>query len=308
MKSINEVIKKTILAYGLLAPFIHFAQIQTGNDWGVQVGISTQFGTHINQLGLKLQGYYIANFVQLNAGGLFHLTGKDLGGRTQFYSSRFNAGAVFMGGKRTAIPTFILDGLNHQSDYQYGIGYTYLWYIDNVKSSQRSGGMAVHVEQWSVVIENDFYAGQGKDRFRTSHAHINYHEEWLNLSFHAHLWTGETNGVRRMKDESYPTEYKNLVSTPFGKTSHGILHVSADVLTAYGNAIGIDLGVDHERIRHVIQNKMMHDKKFIPASIRKTNPHYPMLDHSGEPILDNNTPPPSPSLFLQLGLNRGYSY
>ena len=97
---------------------MHLAQVQTGSNWGIQVGISTQFGTHINQLGIKVQGYFIADFVQFNSGGLFHLTGKDLGGRTQFYSARINTGIVFMGGKRTSIPTFILDGLNHQTNYQ----------------------------------------------------------------------------------------------------------------------------------------------------------------------------------------------
>lgn len=288
-------------------PFMYLAQVQTGSNWGVQVGISTQFGTHINQLGIKVQGYFVADFVQFNSGGLFHLTGKDLGGRTQFYSSRINTGIVFMGGKRTSIPTFILDGLNHQTNYQYGIGYNYLWYIDNAKSSQQSGGMAVHLEQWSIVIENDFYAGQGKDRFRTSHAHFSYHEEWLNLSLHTNLWTGETEGVRRIKDNSYPQEYKNLVNTIYGKTSHGILHLSADVLTAHGNVIGVDLGYDHEYIRHILQNKIMHDKKFIPVSMRKTNPHYPMLDKSGEPIFDRITRQEG-SIFLQFGLNRVYSY
>ena len=51
---------------------MHLAQVQTGSNWGIQVGISTQFGTHINQLGIKVQGYIIADFVQFNSGGLIH--------------------------------------------------------------------------------------------------------------------------------------------------------------------------------------------------------------------------------------------
>lgn len=300
--------RKPLLSFFLLFSIHGYSQLITGENWGIQIGLSTQFGTHINQLGLKLQGYYGIEFVQINSGGTIYLTGKDIGKRQDFISSRINLGAVFLGGKQNALPSFILDGVNHQTNYQYGLGYNYLWYFDNAGSSQKSGAMGFHVDQWSIIVENDFYGGQGRDRFRTSHAHINYHEEYINLSFHTHLWTGETRGVKRQQDNNYPAEYKNLSTNPFGKTSHGILHVSADVLMIQGNVIGMDIGLDHERIRYVIQNKMMHDKKFIPSSIRKTNPHYPMLDHSGEPILDKNTRPPSPSLFLQLGLNRGYSY
>lgn len=298
---------KPLLLFFVLFSFCCFSQLRTGDNWGIQIGLSTQFGTHINQLGLKIQGYYVAEFIQLNSGGTISLTGKDLGNRQNFISSRINLGAVFLGGKKNALPSFILDGVNHQTNYQYGIGYNYLWYLDNAGTSQKSGAMGFHIDQWSVIVENDFYGGQGRDRFRTSHAHINYHEEYINLSFHTHLWTGESNGVRRQKDNSYPTEYKNLSKNPFGKTSHGILHFGADILMVHGNVIGMNLGMDHERIRHIIQNKMMHDKKFIPKSIRKTNPHYPMLNLAGEPILDESKPPPL-RLFLQFGLNRGYSY
>jgi hypothetical protein len=299
--------RKPLLSFFLLFSIHGYSQLVTGGNWGIQVGLSTQFGTHINQLGIKIQGYRVVEFVQINSGGTIYLTGKDLGNRQNFISSRLNLGAVFLGGKRNALPTFILDGVNHQTNYQYGIGYNYLWYLDNAGTSQNSGAMGLHIDQWSVIVENDFYGGQGRDRFRTSHAHINYHEEFINLSFHTHLWTGETANIRRQKDDSYPNEYKNLSNNPFGKTSHGILHFGADILMFHGNSIGMDLGIDHERIRHVLQNKMMHDKKFIPKSKRKTNPHYPMLNMNGEPILDNSKPP-STSLFLQLGLNRGYSY
>ena len=299
--------KKPLLLLLLFVKISSIAQFASGENWGIQVGLSTQFGTHVNQLGLKIQGYRIVEFIQFNAGGRINLTGKDLGNRQNFITSRLNAGAVILGGKRNALPTFILDGVNHQTNYQYGVGYNYLWYIDNAGTSQNSGAMGFHIDQWSVIVENDFYGGQGRDRFRTSHAHISYHEEYINLSFHTHLWTGETGGARRKKDDEYPNEYKNLSNNPYGKTSHGILYVSADVLMARGNSIGLDLGIDHERVRHILQNKMMHDKKFVPASIRKTNPHYPMLNLEGEPIL-NGTKPPSIDLFLQFGLNRGYSY
>jgi len=299
--------KKLLSFFLIFSTFHGISQIRTAENWGFQIGISTQFGTHINQFGIKIQGYYTVEFVQINSGGTIHLTGKDLGNRQNFLSSRLNLGAVVLGGRRNAIPTFILDGVNHQTNYQYGVGYNYLWYFDNAGSSQRSGGMGFHIDQWSLIVENDFFGGQGKDCFRTSHAHINYHEEFINLGFHTHLWTGETGGSRRITDTIYPNEYKNLAKNLFGKTSHGLLYLSADFLMAHGNSIGFNFGFDHERARHILQNKMMHDKKFIPKSIRKTNPHYPMLDINGEPILDGSKPPPI-SLFLQLGLNRGYSY
>src|SRR5690554_5168722 len=87
-----------------------------------------------------------------------------------------------MGGRKFASPQLILDGLNHQSQNEFAVAYNYLWYFDNIGTSQRSGGWGVHIQQFSIYIENDLFAGSGRDRFRTSHASISYHDDLYNVS------------------------------------------------------------------------------------------------------------------------------
>lgn len=282
------------------------AQTWSEDKWGVQLGLSLQFGTHIQQIGLKVQGYYTDYFAQLNGGSLFLFNLSNLGQRSYFLESRFNLGVLVLAGQRDAIPTFILDGLNHQTDYRYGLGYNYVWYFDQAHTSQRSGGMAIHIQQFSMLLENDFYAGQGKDRFRTSHAQLSYHTEVWNFSLNTHLWTGETGGTTKSTSKESRT-YKDLSGLPYGKTSHGIIHISADYLFFFGNVMSLDAGYDHERIRNGLQNKFMHNKKFIPTKYRKENPHYPMLDTNGEPSLSEENLKPG-NFFVQFGGNRNLTY
>jgi hypothetical protein len=301
--------RKPLLTCGLLLFFIPrgVGQYWSDDNWGVQLGLSAQFGTHIQQIGIKLQAFYTQSFIQLNTGYLIHFNNLNLGARSNYLESRINIGAVLLGGKRDAIPTFILDGLNHQTAYRYGWGYNYLWYIDQAGTSQRSGGMAFHLAQWSLLLENDFYGGQGKDRFRTSHAQLNYHTENVNFSINTHLWTGETGGVRRQENGKYSAQYKDISSNHLGKTSHGIAHVGIDYHFIFGNVLSLDAGYDHERIRHILQNRLMHDKKFVPQKIRKVNPHYPMLDVNGEPSLNGEDVKPG-KIMLQIGSNRNLTY
>src|SRR5690554_7664459 len=83
-----------------------------------------------------------------------------------------------MGGKKNTTPQLILDGLNHQSENNFAVAYNYLWYFDNIGTSQRSGGWGVHIQQVSLYIENDIFAGSGRDRKSTrlnsSHVRISY--------------------------------------------------------------------------------------------------------------------------------------
>jgi hypothetical protein len=289
--------------------FIHTtigAQIWVNDNWGVQFGLSFQFGTHVQQIGVKAQGYYTDYFAQANAGILTTFNFGNLGGRKFYPETRINTGLVLLGGKKDNIPRFILDGLNHQTGYQYGIAYNHLWYFDNVGTSQRSGGMGFHVQQFSVLLENDFYAGQGKDKFRTAHLQMNYHTAYLNFGLNAQLWTGETEGAKKqVTDEG--VAFKNISDLPYGKTSHGAFYFSLDYLFLFGNVGSIDLGYDQEKIRHVLQNKFMHEKKFVPTKWRKPNPDYPMLDEVGEPILDNRKAKKG-RIYLQYGNNRNWSY
>ena len=284
------------------------AQVFSKESIGLQIGIATQFGTHINQIGFKIQGYYHQNIIQLNFGSQLNFSFEDIGDRTNFLQSRNNIGIVILGGRQNGIPNIILEGLNHQTLFQNAIGYNYVFYLDRKGCSQNSGGMAIHLSQFSFLIENDFFAGQGKDRFRTSFTKIAYHTEFWNLSLNTILFTGETGGVLKTNDHLYPATYKNLSESPYGRKSHGIVEFQFDYLLLYGNVGNFILGLDHEKIRNALQNKLMHDKKFVPKKIRRTNPHYPMLNTNGVPYFMDSQPIKPIALKVQTGLNISQTY
>lgn len=286
-----------------------YAQSWSWKHWGLQVGISANFGTHINQMGLKIQGYYSYRFVQINAGNHIRFNTTNIGKRKDYIAQRINTGIVFMAGKKNSTPQLILDGLNHQSNYFYALAYNYLWYFDNVGTSQRSGGFGLHIQQFSLLIENDILAGRGRDRFRTSYVGAMYHNDLYNISLNSSLWTGETRGVLLINtlDSLYPKGYKDLRTTPFGKTSNGIVSVGFDYQIMYGNTISAVIGVDSEKIRNGLQNQFMHNQIFFPKRWRKPNTIYPMLDINGLPIHNKlNAAPSRP--FIQVGINRSLTY
>lgn len=279
------------------------------SHWGVQVGMSVNIGTHITQVGLKIQGYYRYKFVQINAGDQLRFNGYDLSGASDYISQRINTGIVLLAGKRNTSPQLILSGLNHQSRYSYGVAYNYLWYLDKIGTTQKSGGFALHIKQISLVTENDFFAGKGRDRFRTSYAGIFYHEGLFNIGLNTLLWTGETAHVSLQNPHNqYEIGYVDLSKNPFGRISHGIVSISFDYQIFYGNSISLSAGIDDEHIRDILQNKFIHDKQFVPKKIRRPNPNYPMLDKNGFPVIGKGKKVAPAKLFLQLALNRGLTY
>lgn|SRR5690554_5160090 len=285
------------------------AQKWWDNHWGFQIGLSAEIGTHVNLIGIKLQTYYTYEFVQFNVGNHLRLNASHFGDRKSYFSQRVNTGIALLAGERNSTPNLILDGLNHQSQHNLALAYNYLWYFDNIGTTQRSGGWGVHIQQLSFYIENDFFAGSGRDRFRTNYIGISYHTDEYNIGVNSHLWTGDTRKTRLLNtpDSLYEKGYKDLRNTAFGKTSHGTVTASFDYHLAFGNMISAEIGIDDERIRHGLQNKLMHNKIFVPKKWRKQNANYPMLNKDGIPIHSKAEAAP-PKLFLQFGLNRNLSY
>lgn len=294
-----------ILCFG----FTSHAQEWAWRHWGLQVGISANFGTHINQMGLKIQGYYTYKFIQINAGNHIRFNTTNLGNRKNFITQRINTGIVFMGGKRNNSPQLIFDGLNHQSKYEYALAYNYLWYLDNIGTSQKSGGFGLHIQHFSLLIENDIFAGTGRDKFRTSYLGVMYHNDLYNISLNTKLWTGETRGTILINtpDTLYLKGYKDLRNTPFGRTSHGIISVGFDYQIMYGNIVSVLAGIDSEKIRNGLQNQFMHNQIFFPKGWRRPNTIYPMLDLNGFPVHRKEEVAPAKP-FIQVGINRSLSY
>jgi hypothetical protein len=293
----------------LLLIFPLKAQVFKAYQFGWSTGISIQFGTQINGIGIHFNSYFTDRFYQLNFGEhlVYQLT--DIGSRKYFFQSRTSTGLALLLGKQTNQIEFQLNSLMHNTKYNYGLAYNYLWYHDNTSTTQRSGGWAIHLKKTSILFENDIFGGQGKDRFRTGQLAITYRDSLWKFSAGFSIWTGETSGTdwQKIAFDGCPNGYRSLEDKPFGRTSHGIAYIGFDY--GYGSSqwLGYKIGIDSERLRHQVQNRLLHDLIWLPKKLPRHTPHYPMLDQNGCPVFDKNDARKN-VLYFQGGINSNWSY
>ena len=295
----------------IFLPSLVFGQNYFKDHFGATAGVVLDFGTHINAVGLNLKGYYTDYFFQANASTTFTLSANGYGDRKRFWESKNAVGLVLLAGKKQMDVDFQLDGLNHQTPYNLGLGYNYIWYRDNAGTSQNSGGFGIHIKNVSIYHENDVFGGKAKDRFRTGHFYVTYRDDDYKFGIGINLWTGETAHARweKIHLDKAPNGFKILEDLPYGKTSHGILYGSFIYNLPYRQDIHLKVGMDSENIRHGVQNRLIHDLFFLPKFtklINRVTPHYPRLDENGCPVFNKDDVRP-PKIFFQFGMNENWS-
>lgn len=292
----------------LLPVFPGYCQNYFQDHFGGSIGIVANVGTHTNTIGLNFKGYYTDYFFQTNLSSTFYLHERNLGNRKNYFEMRNAIGIVLLGGKRDNQIDPYLDALNHQTNYRYGIGYNYIWYYDNAETSQLSGGWSLHFNKFSIYHENDVFGGQGRDRFRTGHLQFAYRYDQIRLSAGVNIWTGETRGAEWVKASTdwCPNGFKMLEGNPYGHTSHGIAYMGIQYFMPYQQNAQLRIGMDSENVRHVFQNRLMHDLPFMPKSFKRTTPHYPRLDEYGCAIFSNEFKRKD-RFYLQFGANNNWS-
>lgn len=292
----------------LCFPFVLNSQNYLKDHFGVNGGLVLNLGTHINAVGINFNAYYTDYFFQLNAGSTFYFYQTGYGNRRKFWENRNNLGLVLLAGKRNSVQDFQFDGLNHQTKYDYGLAYNYLWYFDNIGTSQRSGGFALHIKNVSLYHENDVFAGSAEDRFRTGHFLISYKFENFKLGTGLSIWTGETIHAETIKYSGPKMRkgYKSLEETLFGKTSHGNAYISMVTRLPYQQNLHFRIGMDNEHVRHAVQNRLIHDMLILPAKLERTSYHYPRLDENGCPTFEKETVRPT-RFYAQFGMNEFWS-
>jgi hypothetical protein len=299
---------KNLLFILLFSALSARSQTFSNDKFGVSLGYVLNLGTHVDRMGLFINAYYHDHFYQVNAGTLLTLNLKGYGGRKRFWETRNHLGIVLLAGKRQMDPDFQLDGLLHNSRYNYGLGYNYIWYFDNAGTTQRSGGWSAHVKRFSVLFENDVFGGQAKDRFRTGHLAFNYRYDRFKFSGGLYIWTGETarSVWQKVPLDKCPSGFRILEDLPYGRSSHGILYGGVTYDLGMGQNLQARLGVDSEHIRHGFQNRLIHDLLFLPPNIERNTPHYPRLDENGCAVFEKDSVRRD-RLYFQFGSNENWS-
>jgi hypothetical protein len=260
------------------------------------IGGSLRFGTHENALGFKAQIGILTKYCQFNLANQSQILFTSYGNRKQFVENRFSSGLVLLAGKEENPVSFEYDAVFHQSKRNLALGFSYIWYADNVGTSQLSGSWSLQLQKVQLLFENDVFGGQAKDRFRSGTLRIAYLDSVFHPYIVSKIWTGETKGSIWKKEAlpGCPNGYRSLAHLPYGKTSHGIFAIGLS--TIYGvskismiqHYWGAELGLDSEQIRHFFQNRMSHDLIFMPKFYPRHTPHYPRLDGNGMPIFSKD--------------------
>jgi hypothetical protein len=286
-------------------PFLTNGQSYFKDHFGGTAGIVFNVGSHVNSIGINLKGYYTDYFFQTNVGTTFYLHESSYGKRRRFWESRTTAGVVLLAGKKERQIDFQLDGLNHQTDFNYGVGFNYIIYRDNVGTSQVSGGFGAHIKNLSVYHENDVFGGKAGDKYRTAHFYASYQYDDLKFGAGVNLWTGDSrkSNWQKITFDGCPSGFKVLEDVPYGRTSHGNAYGAIVINAPYGQDVHLKFGIDSEHVRHVIQNRLVHD---LGRFISRGTPQYPRLDKHGCPVFNKEDARPS-LLFLQFGCNDNWS-
>lgn len=286
----------------LLVFGIHFIGFSQAIFLGLRLSASIGSHQHYYGIGAHAGLEYRSFLLTLGSDVSYRL--KDLGQRNRFLESRSYLGASMVTGKYTSVRDLELGALNNYFSRENSLGYAYIIYMDNAGTSQLSGAFRGEIKRHSLMLENDFFAGQGKDRFRTATLLYRYRELLWSGHLGVRLWTGEASGlqVKEMERLGRKQRYKDLSSNPFGKTSHGILY--GGVQYALGSqTLGVELGIDAEQVRNALQNQVAHASVWHKRQASKAVV-YPMLDKLGNPTFDK-TQVRSTRAYFQLSIS-GY--
>ena len=281
-----------------------------------RIGLVYTLGQPVNRLGGIANLSYFKGPVQLNAELRLQRDYSTYGTDENGYSGSVAFGGLFgFGPPEFSEERFFFHPAFPQFDKRYATGYVWTWYLDQQGTSQATGTVHFHLDQFHLVLENDaFSPGSKEDKYRTGAAAIYWQTpDWV-AEFRTVLWHGNTRGenARSVKDSNYPCRwgYRDFSNCYLGNVSHGVAAGMLHLNLGYGQVWQIGAGVDAEQIRNFVQNKLIHDLWWFPSAWTNVrNLHYPMLTEEGEPYLYLPGQKIRPvKAFWQLGLNDNSFY
>lgn len=286
------------------------AQQYQENNLGINVGIVAAFGSQFDRFGFTVNSYYARSHFQVNTGLRCYFNFKNIGPNQQYIEAVASLGVVYAYGEKNESYSMFFNPVSNQTYRKNSIGYAFNYYINPIGTSQQTGTISIEVNQFNLIAENDIFARPKLDRFRTGAFLLQYKTDSLALGLNTTLFTGEMG--KKIQDENYPFShlYKSNKEGKYTQHSHGLLSVQAQYITDYYQQLQANIGVDAERVRHVVQNRLIHDLIFLPKAWRKkTNAHIPMLDKDEEQYLfKKDQLVKKPKIYYNMFSNSGLFY
>ncbi|MCW3076337.1 MAG: hypothetical protein JWO32_946 [Bacteroidetes bacterium] len=260
----------------------------SNNTVGINVGANVAFGTHFQRFGLNFNFFYINKFFQANTEVRAYFSFKNLGPKFIYNELVLSQGIVLGYGKKQTFFNSFINSVSNQTSYSHSIGYAYNAYINKIKTAQRTGIIALQFGSVSLIVENDIFAKPLLDRFRTGAFLLQYqHRDIFQAAVNCTMWTGAMGkSVRHINDNFIGNCYMDTTGGTYARYSHGLLSAQFKYNIGLSQTVQANIGVDSEKVRNAMQNKLIHDVGFVPKSwFIRNNCHIPMIDDKGEQFI-----------------------
>lgn len=309
--------KKIILYILLLGSCFQAKSIDS--FYGFTAGVSFSFGTHVNRIGFQMAGYYNYGFAQANASINGYYNFQSLALKQKGLELQLGAGIELGFGRKDSSRNPFVGIAENNLLQDYSVGYSYLMYFDQQKTTQTSGILSVSALDFRFITENDLFGfGQGwRDRYRTGGFLLEYRYQDFKFGLNSTLWTDDYSICKKIFDTDYPARfgYKDDRNLNFSGKSVGLLsaqikYLSPSPLNPLNQIAQLNLGIESERIRNVLQNRFIHDHIFIPKNWIKRNPcHIPMeAEGGGQYLFEKEKSIKKPKFHFNLGANQSTFY
>jgi len=253
-------------------------------------GLSFTFGVKVNRIGIWLDADGVKNWFQLSPRIRVFYNLNSYGSDHSGFEFQGNLGMLFAYGKTDSIRNPFFESYANHTQKKNSVSIIYNVYLDRIGTSQGTGTLVLNFNHFYIIHENDMWGEPHSDKFRTAGILLGYRYQNNMAALRVILWTGDAFGdsVDVTRNTDYPARfgYKDLSKAPFGKFSHGILALQVSRSLEYSQTVSLNIGIDSEHVRNVVQNKAIHDMPFLPERfIGYKLANYPMLDTAGMPYL-----------------------
>lgn len=289
MRPIKKISFKVVTLLQLLS-FRSFSQdlVFQNSQAGFNIGVNCAFGTHVQRIGLTLNFYYVNDQFQANSEVRGYFSFKNLGPKMRHPELVLSQGVVFAYGPTNSIFNPFISSVSNQTGYSNAIAYSYNAWFNKRKTSQQTGIVSFQFDKFSLITENDILARPMFDRFRTAAFLIQYqYEDLFQAAINCSMWTGEMGRKKEIESaEFYYNCYIDTSGGTYANISHGLLSAQVKYHLGYSQNVQANVGIDAEQIRNAVQNKFIHDMRWIPKKWKKAkNCHIPMIDTNGDQYL-----------------------
>jgi len=255
----------------------------------LNVSLNLAVGTHFQRLGVNLQLFYLNQAFQSNSVIRAYFNLKAPGPRKAYSELVLTQGVVFGFGPTRGYYNPFFSSISNQTGNDYSIAYSYNAYFNKVRTTQQTGIIAITGGGVSVIAENDILARPTLDRFRTGAFLIQYqHLDQFQAAVNCSIWTGQFGKKKEifLIKAFFNNCYMDTTGGVYTDVSAGMLSMQFKYNAGYGQDVQANVGVDAEQIRNLLQNRLMHNMRFLPDEMQHTkNCHLPMLDEKGNLFL-----------------------